>query len=261
MGHTRLAALPRTRKWQQVVALIGAGAATSQIANATIDAAENGLQTAAGDPAIVETLWLLTQLPLDARSDDFVGALRHTGLAVSDQPSLIEITAAVSECIDARVQRKPGRTDLGEMAQMAAIEAITKVVTDRTHKLFDADHRDVRDAFKSMATVKQFGLLSREFFGRLTDKCLNYFLSRAIHHHVGEGERFETLSQQATFKRALGTHSYEAALIVEKFSGEWFSKTQWERRGISKQEVRSFSHIAMRKICSELKEGAGHDVD
>ena len=40
MGHIRLGDLPRTRKWQQVVALLEVGAGAAQLANATISAAE-----------------------------------------------------------------------------------------------------------------------------------------------------------------------------------------------------------------------------
>jgi restriction endonuclease S subunit len=38
MGHTRLGRLPRTRKWQDVIGLIGAGVATADIAAATLEA-------------------------------------------------------------------------------------------------------------------------------------------------------------------------------------------------------------------------------
>jgi len=43
MGHTRLGDLPRTRKWQEVVALVAGGAGVCQVANAVIQAAERGL--------------------------------------------------------------------------------------------------------------------------------------------------------------------------------------------------------------------------
>ena len=78
-----------------MVALIGAGASAAQLANATMAAAERGLRFAAGDPGLVETIWLLTQIPLAARSDDFAAALRHTGLDVSNTPGLMEIVGAV----------------------------------------------------------------------------------------------------------------------------------------------------------------------
>ena len=62
MGHIRLGSLPRTRKWVQVVGLIGGGAGTAQVANATISAAEKGLGLAVRDKGVVEAVWLLIQL-------------------------------------------------------------------------------------------------------------------------------------------------------------------------------------------------------
>lgn len=39
MGHLRLGDLPKTRRWKQVVALLGEGASTDAIASATLAAA------------------------------------------------------------------------------------------------------------------------------------------------------------------------------------------------------------------------------
>jgi len=259
MGHIRLGNLPRTRKWQQVVALIEGGAGTAQIANATITAAEKGLKLAAEDKGLVETIWLLTQLPLAARSDNFAQALQSTGLEVSDSPSLMEVIGAFSDAIDKKLANNGGRTDLGEMAQMAASETMAEIIGSRTQSLFGTTPDDVKNAFSKLATNKQFSTFARDFFSRLTNKCLDYFVSRAVAHHVGEGRRFRTLAQQGEFTKALGTHSREASRIVEDFSGGWFSKTNWEKKGISRQDAAGFAHVAMKKIVAELKEGARTD--
>lgn len=259
MGHIRLGNLPRTRKWQQVVALIEGGAGTAQIANATITAAEKGLKLAAEDKGLVETIWLLTQLPLAARSDNFAQALQSTGLDVSDSPSLMEVIGAFSDAIDKKLANNGGRTDLGEMAQMAASETMAEIIGSRTQSLFGTTPDDVKNAFSKLATNKQFSTFARDFFSRLTNKCLDYFVSRAVAHHVGEGRRFRTLAQQGEFSKALGTHSREASRIVEDFSGGWFSKTNWEKKGISRQDAAGFAHVAMKKIVAELKEGARTD--
>lgn len=259
MGHIRLGNLPRTRKWQQVVALIEGGAGTAQIANATITAAEKGLKLAAEDKGLVETIWLLTQLPLAARSDNFAQALQSTGLDVSDSPSLMEVIGAFSDAIDKKLANNGGRTDLGEMAQMAASETMAEIIGSRTQSLFGTTPDDVKNAFFKLATNKQFSTFARDFFSRLTNKCLDYFVSRAVAHHVGEGRRFRTLAQQGEFTKALGTHSREASRIVEDFSGGWFSKTNWEKKGISRQDAAGFAHVAMKKIVAELKEGARTD--
>jgi len=132
MGHIRLGDLPRTRKWSQVVGLIEGGAGTAQIATATINAAEKGLSSAAKDKGVIETIWLLTKLPLCARAENFAEALRDCGLSVSDSPGLVEIVGAMTDAIDAKMPNCERRTDLGEMAQMAAAETLTQVIGERT---------------------------------------------------------------------------------------------------------------------------------
>jgi len=168
----------------------------------------------------------------------------------------MEIVGAFSDAIDKKLSNNGGRTDLGEMAQMAASETMTKIIGSRTQNLFGTAPEDIENAFSNLATNKQFSGFAREFFSRLTNKCLDYFVSRAVAHHVGEGRRFRTLRQQGEFTKALGVHSYEASKIVEDFSGGWFSKTNWENKGISRQNAAGFAHIAMKKIVAELKEGA-----
>ena len=55
MGHTRLGDLPRTRRWGEVVGLLACGASTAQVANATMDAAERGLNLAAEENVVLTT--------------------------------------------------------------------------------------------------------------------------------------------------------------------------------------------------------------
>jgi hypothetical protein len=261
MGHIRLGELPRKRKWVQVVELIAGGASAAQIANATINAAEKGLGLAAQDSGVVETIWLLSQLPLAARSENFPASLRDCGLSVSDAPGLMEIVAAVTDAVDAKMPNCKGRTDLGEMAQMAAAETLTEVIGVRTKGLFGTTPDDVRQAFSKLATVKQFGVFAKDFFARFTNKCVSYFLSRALSNQVGEGRRFTTLAEQAQFAKAMDTHCREASRIVEGFSGGWFSKKNWETGGdVSRQDIAAFTGYAMTKLVAELKQGARTDV-
>jgi hypothetical protein len=261
MGHLRLGDLPRTRKWRQVVGLIEGGAGTAQVANATISAAERGLNLAGDDDGLVETIWLLTQLPLAARSDDFAGALRGAGLDVAGAPTLMEVVGALSDAIDRRLAKNGGRTDLGEMAQMSAAETLSRVLGERTQSLFGTTGDDVQRELGRLATNRQFSVFAAEFFARVTERYLGYFLSRALAHHVGEGKRFTTLAQQAEFSKALGLHCQEASKIVEAFSGGWFTKTNWEHKGISRTQAAAFASIAMRKIAAELQEGARPDAE
>lgn len=261
MGHLRLGELPRTRKWQQVVALIDGGAGTAQIANATITAAEGGLEKAGHDAGLVEAVWLLTQVPLAARTDDFTRSLQQAGLDVHGPPTLIDIVGAFSDAVDERLGKNGGRTDLGEMAQMAAVETLSGVLGARTTTLFETTPADVQREAGALATSQKFSDLARQFFSRLTERYLGYFLSRALNLQVGDDRRFATLAQQAAFTRALGTHCKEASHIVEKFSGAWFSKTLFEKKGISREDAAGFAQYAMQKIAAELRQGARPDAE
>lgn len=259
MGHIRLGDLPRTRKWQQVVVLIAEGAQIPQIAKATIIATEKALGLAIQDKGLIETVWLLMKLPLAAQGDDFVQELRSVGLIVPNSPCFMEIVSAFSEAIDRTMTNNGGRTDLGEMAQMAAVETMTLHIGTYTPSLFGTASEDAQNAFSKFSTNKQFSFIARKFFARLTFKCLEYFLSRIIYHHVGKDRRFQTLNQISEFRNALETHSQEASKIVGEFSGGWFSKTNWKKGEISRQDTAKFIHVAMKKIVAELKEGARPD--
>jgi hypothetical protein len=99
MGHVRLGVLPKSRKWRQVVNELRLGAEIDAVAASAADAAEAGLWAASNDPAFLQAFWLLTQVPLAARGPDFAQDLRHLGVQVSDQPSLMDVVAAISVAV------------------------------------------------------------------------------------------------------------------------------------------------------------------
>jgi hypothetical protein len=136
MGHKRLGTLPKTKRWQQVIASLEGGESVAQVAAASSDAAEGALSRASTDPTLIRAFWLLTQLPLAARETDFPDRLRELGLAVGSSPQLFEIIVpdrlrelgltvgsspqlfeiigAFSEAIDAHSRATHERSDLGD---------------------------------------------------------------------------------------------------------------------------------------------------
>ena len=123
MGHVRLGVLPKSRKWNQVVNALRLGADIDEVAAAAADAAEASLHAASNDAAFLHAFWLLTQIPLAARGPDFAGDLRRLGVEVGNHPSLMDVVAAISAAVDRHAREQEHRTDLGEMAQMAAVES------------------------------------------------------------------------------------------------------------------------------------------
>ena len=249
MGHTRLGRLPRLRKWQDVVDLVGAGVLTADIAAATLRASERGLDDAARDPALVHSFWLLTQLPLCARQPDFVEQLSRIGVSVADEPSLMELVGGLSDAVDDHVYQKGGRTDLGEMAQMGAAEALTAVLGQRTASLFGETAEDVQRELARLGTPNNFSGLARSFFARLTERYLTYFLSRELSNTLG------SVNANRQFREALALHCKQASKIVEKFAEEWFSKANYQG-GITPRKAAGFVGHAVTKLSTELKKGA-----
>jgi hypothetical protein len=250
--------MPRTREWTEVVHLLVHGANAGQVAVAALHAAEQGLKKAASDKGVVATVRLLLTIPHAARQDDFADALRALGVHVPSHPTFMDVLGGFADAVDAAMPNNRGRSDLGEMAQMAAAETLASSVGSRADGLYGASAESVRTAFADLATVKQFGLFARGFFARFTFKTLDYFVSRAAADCVGEGRRFTTLANYAEFSKALEEHCREAARYVERFSGEWASKQRYESGGeFGGDLVNRFVGGAMAKLIKDFKRGAG----
>lgn len=256
MGHIRLGELPRTRKWGQVVELIRRDGDAPSVAAAALDAAQEGFKQAAEDEGVGRATWLLTQLPLAARDPNYLDRLRALGVSVDAAPALMDLIGGFTDAVDAHMRRSGRRTDLGEMAQMAAAETLAKQLGQRTRSLFGTSPADVQRELGAFATTSRFGALARDFFAALARRYLGFFLSRELSNHVGGERRFASTADHTAFDTALDVHCRQASRIVEEFAGGWFSKTNWER-GISPDDARGFAWVALKKLRAELKKGAG----
>jgi hypothetical protein len=259
MGHIRLGSLPKTHKWQEVVGLVAENGSATAVADATMDAAQRGLEIASRDEGLRHTLWLLTQITLAARQDNFAAALQQIGLPVHDTPTVFDIVGGFSEAVDDHLRRTGDRTDIGEMAQMAAAETLTALCSAKSASLWETTAADVQEAVRSYSTQAGFSNLAHDFFSRLTQRYLTYHLSRELSTHVGEGKRFTDINAHTQFIDQLNTSCRQAALIVKEFAGGWYSKTNYES-GITPVKARNFAWVALKKIRAELKIRGGRDA-
>jgi hypothetical protein len=253
MGHVRLGVLSKSTKWQRVVEQLRLDADVETIAASASDAAEASLQGASHDPVFLHAFWLLTQIPLAARGPAFAEGLRRLGLQVSDQPSLMDIAAAFSAAVDHHARERKGRTDLGEMAQMAAVESLTATVGPTLPSLFEPGPEEVQRAIGRLAGGNRFSALAREFFARLTQRSLDYYLSRELSNHIGGSGRFRDDVARAHFDDALEMHCREASRILEAFSGGWYGKNVYQGDGLTPDAIRRFAPVAFKKIRAELR--------
>ena len=252
MGHVRMGTLSASRKWTQVVELLEEGAATERIAAASAEAAEHSLAGAARDPVFEEAAWLLMNLPLAARAPGYLVSLEALGLPVDREPSLFELSASIAAALDTRGRTIGGRTDLGEMAQLALVESLTGAIEPQLPTLFQAEPSEVRRALGRLSNGDRFASLARDFFARLTQRCLDYFLSRELANHVGAGRRFLSDAERRSFDSALALHCWETSRIIEAYAGGWYGKTVWQTDRLDRVAANRFARYAFKKIRDEL---------
>jgi hypothetical protein len=252
MGHQRLGKLPRSKHWREVVALIASGAQVHTVAAAASLAAEKSMVDAAGDAAAKYSFWLLAKIPLAAREQNLWMHLRTLGVDVPARPVLEDVVCGMMNAIDRYVSDCGPRTDFGEIAQLSAVEALYAVGGREVHELFGTSPESTHKALAGFATVKQFAVLARDFFARLTRRHIEYFLSRELANHVGPHRRFPSLREHRAFDQAIDLHCREATRIIQEYSGLWLSKHNFES-GIDLPKAGRFVKYASEKIRDELQ--------
>jgi hypothetical protein len=252
MGHIRLGRLPTSRRWRQVVELLRLGGTIPELAAATAHAAEDELKSAKGDPALAYTVWLLTQLPLAARSPQFAARLGELGFDIGAEQSLLSLIAGLSKAVERHVSGSQHRTDLGELARQSVSESLLAVLSAGMPSLFDTAAEDVRRELGRLATKDRFAALARDFFARLTQKTLEYYISRELPSHIGSDKAVSSIDQQIAFRIALEKHCREASQIVEDFAGGWFSKSSFQGT-LTPASAQGFADYALEKMRDELR--------
>jgi hypothetical protein len=261
MGHIRLGEIPKTHKWDAVVAQMagesgvalptGAAADVAKIAAQTLDAAQAGLNKALDDPGLRYAFYLLTQIVLAARESNWQERLTNAGVRLEQDSSVFDLAAELQASIDDRLSRYRGPTDVSEMAQQAAGEAIVALVGPRAATLFGAGQKELLGALRELSTKKGFAELGQRFFGRFMARFLNFYLSRISAAQVG-GRAFQQVGDVSGFNELLRAHCEQSARIVRDFCGEWYSKTEFQE-GISLDNTSRFLAVALKKLQAELE--------
>ena len=259
MGHSRLGDLPQTYEWLNIISLIAGDADATAVAQATIQAASEGLDIVAKDGGLRSSFKTLADITIAAREDNFAMALGDVGVRVAGDPSLYDLIDGFTAAVDGALYERGGRTDITEMAQMSAVESLTALCGAGAASLYGTTPAEVKLAVRELSTENGFARLSHDFFSRVLTRFVNYHLSRELSAHVGPGRRFANVDAHAAFVRQLGVTCEESTLIVKRFAGQWYGKTRHET-GITNEKARDFVHGAMKKLRSELDRRGGTHV-
>jgi len=258
MGHTRLGMLPKTRKWEAVVALLATKESPvnitpsdiPDIASSTLTAAECSLKNAIGNNVVAEAFYLMTKLFLASRADEPKTEIKALGIVIDDNSTAFDVIAQFQDVLDNEgFEYRKG--DTGEIAQQAAGETLSVLLQPEQMSLFNADHSAILHALRKASSKGGFAQAGRIFFASFMKRFLNFYLSRATASCISS-ERFGKLGAISSFESALQLHCDQSARIVENFAGDWYSKTKYQQ-GIDKQNITSFMAVALKKLSQELR--------
>src|SRR5207237_918033 len=112
------------------------------------------------------------------------------------------------------------------------------------------------DVWKQASNGGGFCELSRIFFGKFTERYLNYFLEREASAVLPNLEQRERFSQELTQRvDDVSRYAFETARITQSFAAGWFNKHA--RSGLpSDASIRGFLRLAIAKLREELRREA-----
>jgi hypothetical protein len=258
MGHIRVGRLPRTQRWDQVVAVLAAADVDAQIvASTTAWAADRRLSRLRNDPSLAYCVWLLARIAGAARRSDFAEAVGALGIAVRPGETAVGFVAKVGARAREETERHPESGPFGELAALALRRALTETVGTEGGSLFGASVEDLEQAVRRHTTPGHFGELAARFFGDFMARTLRFYVDKELAFHVGPGHALASIDDSADFVADLDRFARQSARIVEGYAADWYSKHDWESGGaIGRDEAERFLPLAVRKLRRELKEPA-----
>jgi hypothetical protein len=252
MGQSRYERLPKTRNWQNVVALLSApGTSTARLASAAVNACRGALKRHSDDPVLVSALYLLARLPLAARRGEAGGFLQDTGIdrrALAAPALLLEETTSF---LHRQNFQNSEPSFVSDISLSAFQETLTRILAESNLDLFADVSTQLEPALANFGTPRGFATGARFFFTSFMERALGYFLSKETVNVLGRHERFESLDSLQHFTGDLRRYCRESSQIIDSFAQEWYSKYKWQEK-LDLSHIATFVWAAIKKFSDEI---------
>jgi len=208
-----------------------------------------------GDEGLNYCFWVLLRIAAAARAPDFDARLTQLGIDCSSVSSALDFVRRVSDAVQPGLERRRGNAVFSRFAELSLRRALSQSITDASQTLFGTSMAEIHAACHRCSSRDGFGKIARRFFTEFTRRTVRFVIDKEISNHVGSQGSFASSSDIGCFYQALDTYCEEASLIVEDFSGGWFSKHNWETNDIIPEDsASSFTAYALEKFMMELRE-------
>lgn len=252
MGHERVGVLPRTKRWERVIADISDFGAdpelqAADIARKTLNNVRSRYNGIHGDSGVQAAFTFLVALATDSQGEP--SSREILGIDLDDDPSIVRLASHLNSWI-ARHSDNPEYSELARRAGGDAIARWTRLRRQQS-SLFSGP-ADARTVWKSASTAGGFCSVSRLFFAAFTERYLRYFLDRAVSGAIDAPEARDLFSYELrNHVDGVSRHAYETAEIMQSFAAGWFNNYA---RGatLDHQHVQRFLKTSFHKLREEL---------
>ena len=253
MGHERVGALPRTKRWQDVVdGIVDAAAVDGDVrglANATLENVRSRLLAIHGDAGFVASFQFLLGLALSASPGVDRASLGELGVDLEGNPSPLKLASALGQYVANNRQS----AEYAEIARKAAVDVISVWTEQQTRQLsFTGEHEQTSEVWRRASDGRGFCEVARLFFGKFVERYLNYFIGREASSHLATTEDRERLARRlADHVDDVSHHAFETARITQSFAAGWFNRHA--RDGMpTADEISGFLSHSVGKLHEEL---------
>ncbi len=252
MGHERVGALPRTKRWQAIVDAIsdlpGDPANVAYLAEQTLKNVSSRFHQIHTDEGVQAAFAYLISLATSHLP-------RSSGLAsptttLEGDPSPARIAKNLNDWVNQHATSR----EYAELACRAAADTIAEWTRSHTRQqlLFD-DSTSPRSVWAQTSNSGAFCEVARTFFSHFTERYVRYFLEREASAQLRSIETRQKFNENLhKHIDDLSRHAFETSKITQSFAAGWFNNHARTSRPTDR-EIEGFLAIAFGKIHEELE--------
>jgi hypothetical protein len=255
MGHERVGLLPKSKKWIDLVEQIGlAYSSDFPVAVVAADTLENVRKqygSMCRDEAVQSVFGFLVQFSKAVGDESPFAALQAAGINLTEKSTILSVVRALKD----QVPQEQAGTEYGQITISAAADALGQWHREHASKQMDMfkPSESFLGSMQELGSGSGFCELSRLFFGKVTERYLNYFLERAASSNcptIEARDRFNASVREHV--DSVSKHAFESSKITQSFAAGWFNKHARDSQP-NMGEVESFLSVAFGKMREELR--------
>lgn len=259
MGHKRIGFLPKTKRWRDIVYLMGNftidSGNISYIAERTIDNVRSRFEFIEKDSGIHAAIKYLIYLSFAARQNDPRKFLQTHGIDIPEKATPIQLAKSVNNWISQNSESM----EYAAFAKSATIDAISKWhEIHNTHQENLFKKADSFDVWRETSNGAGFCEISRFYFAKFTERYIKYFLEREASSVIRNLEDRNSFSKKLeSHIDEVSIHSFEISKITQSFAAGWYNKNATKELP-SDKKIEDFIAFSFNKIRAELSKENPH---